>query len=155
MSIKTSVPATLTMSHFLLMMRDGTHPPNRVARGAKMKVGLGVVTCDRPDGQNYFRQVNEGIEAHLVDLVDEFVVNADYQRVGCAHSKNAVMQQLLDAGCDWIFVSEDDVVVQSPLAITGYIQACYDSGLHHLSFAHHGPANVGKTPNEMLAEFKS
>jgi hypothetical protein len=50
---------------------------------------------------------------------------------------------MLAAGADWLFLCEDDLIVQSPDAIRGYLSAAATSGMHHLSFAHHGPANAG------------
>lgn len=62
---------------------------------------------------------------------------------GVAKSKNHLLRLGLKSGCDWLFLCEDDIVVQSPEAITAYIEACKTSGLDHLSFALHGPANQG------------
>ena len=42
-----------------------------------------------------------------------------------------------------IFISEDDVVIQSPLAVAGYTASMAASGWGHLAFHAHGPANDG------------
>ena len=63
---------------------------------------------------------------------------------GVAYAKNAGLHYLLsNEANEWLFVVEDDILAKSPEAITGYIAACEKSGLSHLSFAHHGPANSG------------
>lgn len=98
-----------------------------------------MVTYDRPD---YYLQAKRALIEYLDHLVDEWAFASEEFPV--AKAKNLCMQRLLDRGCDWLFISEDDVVVQSEMAVTGYIDACTSSGLEHLSFAHHGPANAGK-----------
>lgn len=127
-------------------------------------IGLGILTCNRP---GYFRQVAEGVDAHLRGLVDDVVVyndsgplRSEYDEVmadfpghwieppknhGIAYGKNRLFEHLLDAGCDWIFIEEDDCVVDSPKAVTGYIDACWTTGLQHLGFHHHKGWNAQPT----------
>jgi hypothetical protein len=97
-------------------------------------IGLGLVSFGRPD---YRRKAIEAIETHLV--LDHFVAATNVSPVGVA--KNMVLRDLLERGCEWLFVSEDDVLPQSEQAITGYIEACEVSGFDHLMFHGHGPAN--------------
>lgn len=117
-------------------------------------IGLGIVTHNRP---GYFAQVAEAADRWLTGVVDVAVVHQDggepYAAAagfpttwtedarGVAHAKNQVMRRLLAAGCDWIIVSEDDVLVRSGRAVTGYIAACDESGIGHLSFHGHGHGN--------------
>ena len=134
------------------------------------RVFLGIVTCGRDD---YFRQVMEGVEEHLLDVVDEIVVFHDgppspvfeaiaagygirglftwawsRDRRGVGAAKNELLRAGLYHECDHLFILENDVVPQSPEAITGYIAAAEASGIPHLMFHGHGPANdrgpVGK-----------
>ena len=97
-------------------------------------IGLGLVSYGRPD---YRALAIEAIEAHCA--LDEFVVIEDVSPVGVA--KNQALEKLLASGCDWLFLSEDDVIVQSPLAIGGYVDACVASGYEHLMFHAHGYHN--------------
>jgi len=97
-------------------------------------IGLGLVSYGRPD---YRALAVEAIEAHCA--LDEFVLIEDVSPVGVA--KNQALEKLLASGCDWLFLSEDDVIVQSPLAITGYVKACEESGYEHLAFHAHGYHN--------------
>ena len=115
-----------------------------------MKIGLGFVTV--PERQKQFLRIYKeaGSLCSKVSSFVDRVVQLDYDYRGVGWAKNQVMKEMLRRGYDWIFVSEDDVVVTSHLAITGYIAACESSGLGHLSFAHHGPANVGRTPIERV-----
>jgi GT2 family glycosyltransferase len=61
---------------------------------------------------------------------------------GVAHSKNRLLEEMLADGADWLFLLEDDILITSPQAVSGYLRACRESGLAHLSYAHHGPANA-------------
>ena len=127
-------------------------------------VGLGILTCNRP---RYLEQVLAGVAEHLSDVLDCVIIHNDgsdreqapaywraYNHVpnailqydptnkGVARSKNILLRSLLNEGCDWLFLLEDDVVPVSPESVTGYIAACEKSGFQHLAFAHHGPANT-------------
>ena len=132
-----------------------------------MTIGLGIVTYNRP---HYFAQVAAAVTEHLLDVVDHVYVRNDgssdehteaYDKaygllppmlrlddsahnVGVGKSKNELMRWMLDEGCDWLFLSEDDIIPRGPEAITDYLKACEASGWQHLSFAHHGPANAGR-----------
>lgn len=101
-----------------------------------MKIGIGLVSYGRPD---YREQAQGAHEAVLSDVVDSFVLVKDIAPVAAA--KNIALNSLLRAECDWIFLAEDDVLPLSDLAVTGYLDACSSSGLHHLSFHAHGYAN--------------
>jgi hypothetical protein len=123
-------------------------------------VFLGIVTSGRDD---YLRQVLQGVEDHLLGVVDTVVIwhdgepSQEFKRLAssCWYATwswndprkmvGATKNDLLKAGlyhlADWIFVLEDDVIPQSPEAITGYIAAAKASGIEHLSFHAHGPAN--------------
>lgn len=133
-----------------------------------MKVALGIITYNRPE---YAEKCVKAIASHLTGVVDSFYLINDgsdakytgaYKRAykafhrihgivleqldnrGVATAKNVLLQTMLDnTKADWLFVCEDDIIVKSHKAITGYIEACQQSGFDHLAFAHHGPANVG------------
>lgn len=123
-------------------------------------IGLGIVTYNRPE---YFRRCSASVVEHLSNIVDRVVVvddgsTADYLAAwdslpddwpiewlpvnrGVGSAKNVALQHLLDQGCDWLFLSEDDLVIQDPRAVTGYIEACQASGYQHLMFHAHGLLN--------------
>ena len=127
-----------------------------------MTVALGITTMNRPA---YFKALAKSVYRHLdVNvyvyndgsdpkhtaryeaayklLPHAFVDHANENR-GVAFAKNELLRRMLrETNADWLFLAEDDMRVTSPDAIDGYIRACNVSGLHHLSFAHHGPANA-------------
>lgn len=125
-----------------------------------MKVGLGITTYNRPD---YLSQCLKGVKKHLVGVTDtiwcyndgsstpydvDFPDEVKYYKAkknkGVAVAKNWLLRQLIKEGCDYIFLLEDDIVPQSPKAITEYIRLSKKSGIEHFLFAHHGTGNVGK-----------
>lgn len=122
-----------------------------------MKVGIGVTTYNRPQ---YLQQCLKGVRK-LLPVVDTVWIyndgsSKDYTEVdtsgfnyfqskknsGVAVAKNWLLKTLMAEGCDYIFLLEDDVVPQSPKAVTEYIKMSKKSGIEHFMFAHHGP--VGK-----------
>lgn len=127
----------------------------------KFKVGLGVVSYNRPD---YLQRVMDGVAKHLMGEVDTIWVyndgsTKDYSKVyelfpssvnvqhakknkGVAEAKNWLMQKLLDEGCYIIIIAEDDIIPVHKKAVRGYIQAARASGISHMMFAHHGPGNA-------------
>lgn len=103
-------------------------------------IGVGLVTVPERDT----RPALAAFDAHLRHVVDVVCESVDTEHRGVAWNKNQVLRDLLDAGCDWMVVSEDDVIVKSPRAVTGYVDACERSGYGHLMFHGHGPHN--RTP---------
>lgn len=128
-----------------------------------MKIGLGITTYERP---TYLKKCLEGVIKHLLPEVDVCYLYNDgskdhtYEQIyrklptkikychanknrGVAHAKNWLLRHMMDDGCDYMFLIEDDIVPQSPKAITEYIRLSDKSGIEHMMFAHHGTANDG------------
>lgn len=127
-----------------------------------MKIGVGIITCERYE---MFRKcllsipfekvsdaiiVNDSItvesrgrtESLAVECSKEFrieVQHTDGSGVGVA--KNAALKYLLDAGCDYIFLVEDDMLIKRDDIFDAYIAASEATGIQHMMFAYHGPAN--------------
>jgi GT2 family glycosyltransferase len=104
-----------------------------------VNVFVGVVTV--PDRSSYLDQVKAALKEHVEPLGVELGVQVD-RHGHVAKAKNVLLRAGLQSRKDWILISEDDVVVQSPRAVTGYLDAAIESGWGHLAFAHHGPANA-------------
>lgn len=135
-----------------------------------MKIGLGIVTYNRP---NYYTQCIEAVDqnrrdlTHIVvvndgtpylgvktpDWVNEHIQHGTNKSVGVA--KNSAMHALMLAGCDHIFIMEDDMILKSPDIFKKYIEAAISSGIFHLNFALHGPANMkdGKPNPRQIVEY--
>jgi hypothetical protein len=62
---------------------------------------------------------------------------------GVAGVRNQLLGWAMSKQADWIILAEDDIVPQSPGAVVGYVNAAVRSGIQHLCFHAHGPANDG------------
>jgi GT2 family glycosyltransferase len=127
------------------------------------KIGIGIITCNRPEylkrlSESLFPLVAEkGIVVNDGDRVD-WSVRGDGvvlhenipSKQGVGKSKNIALRHLLNAGCDYIFLLEDDIVIKDKDVFNKYIEASKLSGIHHFNFAFHGKDNY--LPNGAPAE---
>lgn len=131
------------------------------------KVGLGIITCNR---QPFYQQCIDSISLDCVDElitindgaayfdhkpVGYFVQHSENKGVGV--SKNEALQYLLDKGCDHLFLIEDDIIVKDNEVFQKYINTAAATGMWHLMFGYHGPANKdqNKNPNpRAIAEIR-
>lgn len=76
--------------------------------------------------------------------VENLTVFAPAENQGVAYAKNRLLEWMLgETDATYLFLLEDDILLRSPKAVTEYVRVAKAAALHHLSFAHHGPANVG------------
>lgn len=142
-----------------------------------MKIGLGIITCQPRDtfskAFDFYHHrvddvvvVNDGKEfdhdwssgfrslyfAKLPDTELTYIKNDE--NLGVAKSKNKALKHLYDRGCDYIFLMEDDMYIKDSGIFQAYINASEKSGIEHLMFGYHGPANKngvsGGTPHPRL-----
>jgi len=119
------------------------------------KIGLGIVTCDRPD---FYTKCVESINDTHKDIIDEIVVVNDSKRrvtipalechvinnkknLGVGKSKNKLLKYLMDKKCEHIFLVEDDIIFNSNQVVKQYIELSQRSGVKHLNFCLHGEDN--------------
>lgn len=114
------------------------------------KIGLGVITCNRPD---FFKKCYESIPNNVVDELvvvndgDDITFNysthyiKNEQNLGVGKSKNKALKYLLDKKCDYLFLIEDDIIIKDPNVFNKYIHYIETTGIQHLMFGYHGPAN--------------
>lgn len=120
------------------------------------KIGVGIVTCNRPKFfLKCFRSipddfllavVNDGADFEDIDKLSKeksFTYFHNHTNLGVGKSKNILFRYLLDSGCDHIFIIEDDIIVKDPSVFRKYIEASKKSGIEHFLFGYHGPANRG------------
>lgn len=116
------------------------------------KIGLGVITCNR---QQLFEKcimslpqlnsmivINDGLpyaDSAYSGFHGEIIQHKKNKGVGI--SKNEALTYLLKKDCDYIFLMEDDIIIKDPIVFDKYIAASIVTGLKHLNFAYHGPAN--------------
>jgi GT2 family glycosyltransferase len=121
-------------------------------------IGLGIITCNRED---FFKRCYDCVPHDKIDVLVTVNDGAQYkdppsagayiqheQNKGVGISKNEAMKYLLDEGCEHIFLIEDDILIKDSNVFQKYIEAARASGLWHLMFGYHGPAN--KTPDKKI-----
>ena len=95
------------------------------------KIGVGIITCNRPD---FFKKCRESIDHKWYDYI--VVVNDGEDLLedtkapvikttggeGVGRAKNRAMKHLLDKGCDYIILVEDDMLFKGNL-FKEYIKA--------------------------------
>jgi hypothetical protein len=84
--------------------------------------------------------VNDGDRIDNLEGYNYYLVNNEVN-LGVAKSKNIAMRHLLDEGCDHIFIIEDDMLILDDSIFHTYIKASKISGIQHMMFGYHGPAN--------------
>lgn len=129
-----------------------------------MKIGIGITTYNRPEYAEKCAKSLARLDVDGVYLVNDGSdpkhrgayeraykpiqrvngsVYVGEQNRGVAAAKNALLQRMLVDGMDRLFLIEDDILITDPACLSAYVEAAEAAGLHHLSFAHHGPANLG------------
>jgi len=113
------------------------------------KIGVGIITCNRPD---FFKKCRESINHewyNYIVVVNDGKEPLDNARApviktkggeGVGKAKNKAIAHLLEKGCDYIILVEDDMLFKANL-FEQYIKAHKKTGIHHFMFAYHGPAN--------------
>ena len=117
----------------------------------KSSIGIGIITCNRPD---YLKKLLDSISycnwAEFIIVNDgdkldvpgyNYYVHTNETNLGVGKSKNIAMQHLLDKGCDYIFIIEDDTIVLDELIFDRYIQASKETGIQHFNFGPGTPFN--------------
>ena len=111
----------------------------RAAESILEPLGVPLTLCndgsDSKYAAEYKRAYKRSERMHVIEL-DE--------NVGVAKAKNVLLRFMLEnTDADWLFLLEDDILLTSPESVTEYVRVAEEIGQHHLSFAHHGPANAG------------
>jgi GT2 family glycosyltransferase len=103
-----------------------------------------VYVHDDGSDEESFELHQQITQMELADRFSRVVACGEHEgrNHGVAYSKNRLLEMMLADGADWLFLLEDDIVITSPEAVSGYLRACEESGFSHLSYAHHGPANA-------------
>lgn len=113
------------------------------------KLGVGIVTYCR---ESYLHQLVDSLPTGLSEIVvvndgqalqkvpsTSFIQNNTNLGVGV--SKNKALKHLMDVGCDYLFLFEDDIYVKDPTVFEQYIEVIKITGIQHLNFSQHGLCN--------------
>jgi glycosyltransferase involved in cell wall biosynthesis len=125
------------------------------------KIGLGIITCDRPAGlQKALTHLPRERLDRVVVVNDGAPVSSEILReagrgraeilqnesnLGVGKSKNRALRHLLQVGMDHLFLMEDDIFVKDTRVFEQYVEAARITGIQHLNFSQHGPKN--KSPD--------
>lgn len=116
------------------------------------RIGIGIITCNR---EHFFKELIETIpDVDTIVVVNDgkpynnevypSKINEVIQhkrKLGIGKTKNDALRYLTNDNCEHIFVFEDDVALEDPLAIEKYIEASKASGVLHFNYAYHGKWN--------------
>jgi len=119
-----------------------------------MKIGVGIITCDRPD---FFTKCRDSINHKSYNRI--VVVNDGHDpvdnarapviktqgREGVGKGKNKALKYLYEKGCDYMFLLEDDMIMLDDSVFDKYIQAHKASGFHHFNYGPGSPFNRKQT----------
>jgi len=115
------------------------------------KIGIGIVTCNRKEFvTNLLKSISYCNWAELVVINDgdqievpgfNYYIRNNEQNLGVCKSKNKAISHLMGMDCDYIFIIEDDMVIKDDSVFHEYIKAYKKTGIHHMMFGYHGPAN--------------
>ena len=127
----------------------------------KDKIGCGLISADRPEF--YRKSVTSLLDSVQYLGLEYVVVNDGKDRLpfyppnfiettgkeGVAKAKNKALKFLLDAGCDHIFLLEDDLQIIDNRVFQKYIDASKATGILHFNYGLHGSGNLNPngTPN--------
>ena len=115
-----------------------------------MKIGVGIVTCDRPE---FFTKCRDSIKDdtfdHIIVINDGFDEVVDPRseviktsgREGVGKGKNKALKYLHGQGCDYFFLLEDDMIILDNRVFAKYIDAHKISGIHHFNYGPGSPFN--------------
>lgn len=116
------------------------------------KIGVGVITCN---AEERFKScidsipnvdelviVNDGCEYPPSAYPDNATIIQHSKNKCVGISKNDALRSLIQSGCEHLFLIEDDMIIKNPDVFTHYINAAEGSGIWHLNFGYHGPANL-------------
>lgn len=122
-----------------------------------LNIAICIITCNREEFLRSCLQsipytyrsnlivVNDGnpLSNTSRDLINEYgaayIATGGDKGVGFA--KNTAFRKALARNAEHIFTIEDDIIVTSPTAFEAYCTASKVSGIKHLMFGYHGPAN--------------
>lgn len=118
----------------------------------KSTIGVGMVTYNAehriresafkvPNWVENFVIVNDGTPYSEGSYPKQATIIQHKTNECVGKSKSDAIQWLMDKGCEHIFIIEDDILIKDENVFEEYIKHSLISGVKHLNFALHGPAN--------------
>lgn len=114
------------------------------------KIGVGIITCDRPIYLKKLVNSLQDIEIDKICIVNDGItqieannkikiINNTPPKQGVGKTKNKALKYLKD--CNYIFLLEDDIVIKNKNVFQKYIEACQVSGIQHFNYGPGTPFN--------------
>lgn len=117
------------------------------------KIGIAISTCDRPEYLTKCIESLQGVDG-IICVCDDghkkvdgivpdniHILRTKKPRSGVAVNKNLGFKYLLEQGCDYIFMLEDDCVILDQSIFSKYIEASKVTGIQHFNFGPGSPWN--------------
>jgi GT2 family glycosyltransferase len=118
----------------------------------KNKIGVGIITCDRPD---FLKKClssiknNHNLTIVVVDDGLDAVVDEQFKvasiktkgKIGVGAAKNRALKFLIENKCEHLFLLEDDIEIIDNNVFDAYINTSKSTGLKHLNYGLHGNHN--------------
>jgi len=95
-------------------------------------IGVGIITCNVI--------VNDGSLLKDIEL-NNITVLQNEKNLGVAKSKNKALKHLLNEGCEYFFLIEDDMLIKSIDVFNQYVQASIVTGIQHFNYGPGSPFN--------------
>ena len=122
------------------------------------KIGVGIITCDRPEylknllnsinineaGINEIVIVDDGESSTASNIFNGTVIRTT-GRIGVGKAKNLALDNLYKSNNDYIFLIEDDMLIKDQSVFKQYIDAYKISGIHHFNYGPGSPFNRKQT----------
>jgi len=87
----------------------------------------------------------EGYDRYLIQLEKHgILVIRKTKNRGIGNSKNCGLQHLMSAGCDHLFLMEDDIIMKKPNTCWMYVDYAKGHNIQHMNFALHGIMNTDR-----------
>lgn len=120
------------------------------------KIGIGIVTCNRPKfflkcfrsipNSYLLAVVNDGADFEDINKLQQekpFTYFHNDKNLGVGKSKNKLFRYFLEQDCEHIFIIEDDIIIRDANVFKEYVRLRNITGIQHFNFGYHGPANRG------------
>lgn len=139
---KESLPLKLTNNKTLaekLIFNPNSIGVGMVTYNAEDRIKQSAFTI--PKWVENFVIVNDGTPYDKSSYPEHAVIIQHETNKCVGAAKNTAIDYLLSKGCEHIFLIEDDILIKNEDVFKEYIKHSVISGIKHLNFALHGPAN--------------
>jgi len=139
---KSNLPVRLTNNKFFeekLVFDPKTIGIGMVTYNAEDRIKQSAFTV--PKWVENFVIVNDGTPYDSGSYPEHAHIIQHEVNKSVGQAKNSAMKYLMELGCEHIFLIEDDILIKNEKVFEEYIKHSLMTGIKHLNFGLHGPAN--------------